>query len=334
MKKIFNIKTKSFLAIAFIALLTLWSCNDDDDVVRLTIQSIDIDTGVQGDVVVITGTGFGASSSDNVVRFNGTEAPILSSTTTSITTEVPFRASPGNITVTYNNEEAPGPFFTVQLPPPVTVAFSSFEEPQGIDVDYRDTGDPAVDRYLVNNPGQAPIEYISTGSELGFRTFYKSTGSNGLTDGDDVGVTTKTSIVGDSAEGGYADGVQGYYMDDTDGILIIEMEDAMIPADTYTVLTLEMNYLFNDTGWEDSDYLKISVVATSTGETMTLLNLDGDDIDGVNGDDLDPEPHVWHKLSKDISAFRDLGGIQLLIEFKSNSSSEEVYFDNIKFIGQ
>ena len=318
-----------------ISLVTsFWSCESDSDStpIRLIINDISTNTGEFGDEITITGTGFSSEISKNAVRFNGALAVVSKATETEITATVPFRAGPGNITVTVDNEEAPGPFFNIILPPPTVLGYTSFEEPPGSQGDYVDTGDASVDHYLMNNPGQALVEYVSVGGELGFRTFYKSTGSNGLTDGDDVGVTTKTSIVGDSEEGGYTDGTQGYYMDDTDGILILEFDEIDIPVGDFTVVKVEMDYLFNDTDWEEEDYLKVKVKDVETGITLTLLDLNGLDIDAMN---LDPEPHFWNHLSGDISELRDVGRIQLLIECKNGSSGvEEVYYDNIKIIGQ
>lgn len=207
------------------------------------------------------------------------------------------------------------------------VAWTSFEEPAGEDVDYTDTGDPNVDRALINNAGEAPVQYTSIGGELGFQTLYISTGSVGATDGDDFGVTTKSSIVGDSPQGGYTDGVQGYVMDDTDGIMRIVLDE--IETTGLTTLNVSIDYLFNDTGWEGSDYITVTA-ESSLGTQQVIVTLDGDDIDDGG---LDPEPHIWHSSSADISSLLGQGAVQLTIEVVSNSGAEEVYFDNIQFRG-
>ncbi|MBV6646239.1 MAG: hypothetical protein KI790_12360 [Cyclobacteriaceae bacterium] len=207
------------------------------------------------------------------------------------------------------------------------IAYTSFEEPEGLDVDYVDIGDAGTSRELTNNVGQAPVQYTSIGGELGFRTFYISTGGVGATDGDDLGVTTKTSIVGDSPEGGYTDGVQGYYADDTDGIMRIEFDEVDVSA--LTVLQFKINYLLNDSGWEPEDLIKIDIESAS-GASQNILTLDGDDIDD-NG--LDPEPHIWHRITTDISDLISAGTIKLVIQVETDSGAEEVYFDNIVFEG-
>ena len=65
------------------------------------------------------------------------------------------------------------------------LAYTSFEEGASGD-QYVDTGDAAADHALANNPGQSDVNFTSTGGEMGFSSYYYSTGSNGLTDGDFV----------------------------------------------------------------------------------------------------------------------------------------------------
>ncbi len=202
------------------------------------------------------------------------------------------------------------------------LAFTSFEEPVGLDVDYQDTGDPAISRELQNNPGQAPVQFTSTGGELGFRTFYTSTGGEGSTDGDDLGVTTKTSLVGT-----YADGVQGYYADDTDGVIDVVFDEVDISG--ATVLQFRFQYLLNSTGWETEDIITATLEA-GDGSTLTVLSLDGDIIDDTG---LDPDPHIWHQVVIDASELIAGGTVQLTLRVQTNSGNEEVYFDDIVFEG-
>ena len=208
------------------------------------------------------------------------------------------------------------------------IAFTSFEEPTGLDVDYTDTGDSTVTRILENNDGEAPVRHTSTGGELGFVTIYKPTGGLGATDGDDLGVTTKVSIVEDTAEGGYTDGVQGYYADDTDGIIQIVFDP--IDVSTLSILRVSLDYLFNDSSWEPEDYISV-VVETGEGFEMEVLNLDGDDIEGGNLDE-DTPLRTWYSLDADISNLTG-GTVRLKIEVSTDSGAEEVYFDNIQFFG-
>ncbi len=207
------------------------------------------------------------------------------------------------------------------------IAYTSFEEPEGLDIDYVDTGDPAINRTLQNNMGEAPVQYAG-GDELGFNTIYIFTGGQGATDGDDLGVTTKSSIVGDTPEGGYTDGVQGYYADDTDGIIQIVFQEVDITG--LTTLRVRMDYLFNDTTWEIDDIIKATLL-TQEGVPLTLLSLTGEDIENLG---LDPEPHIWNNLDVDVSSLAGTtASVQLVIEVQTESGAEEVYFDNIRFLG-
>jgi hypothetical protein len=56
--------------------------------------------GQSGTSVIITGTGFSATASQNLVQFNGTNATVISSTTNQIVATVPAGAATGTITVT------------------------------------------------------------------------------------------------------------------------------------------------------------------------------------------------------------------------------------------
>ncbi|MQY80154.1 MAG: hypothetical protein GH151_13335 [Bacteroidetes bacterium] len=99
-----------------------------------TITSIDPSSGKVGTTVTITGTDFSTTPDENTVSFNGTEAIVIASTATSITTTVPAGATTGNVTVTVDGESN-GVLFTVvesatlvvQIPPD---SFDDAEEGQ------------------------------------------------------------------------------------------------------------------------------------------------------------------------------------------------------------
>jgi hypothetical protein len=85
--------------------------------------------GIFGTSVTITGTNFGVPPTNNIIKFNGTTATIISNTSTSITTTVPVGATTGPITVTVNGQTATsGTNFTVIFPPTIT----SFTPASGI----------------------------------------------------------------------------------------------------------------------------------------------------------------------------------------------------------
>ncbi|WP_103068208.1 IPT/TIG domain-containing protein [Aquimarina sediminis] len=116
-------RVKSFLLLSFLSCVILWSCDRDDDqtsgpAMPLTIKSIAPESGIIGTSVIISGTNFSTTPKGNLVTFNGVTAAVTASTINSITAIVPVNAVSGNVNVTVNNEEAPGPVFNVTLPPP------------------------------------------------------------------------------------------------------------------------------------------------------------------------------------------------------------------------
>lgn len=77
-----------------------------------TISSLSITSGKVRDQVIIYGTNFSTTPSENVVSFNGTPAVVTASTATSITTKVPGWATTGEVTVT-TDVASNGVVFTV-----------------------------------------------------------------------------------------------------------------------------------------------------------------------------------------------------------------------------
>ena len=83
--------------------LFLTDCKKDDDPSTPkapVITSFSPVSGTPGTTVVITGTGFSKTASENVVTFNDVIATVSSSTATSITVVVPETATTGKISVT------------------------------------------------------------------------------------------------------------------------------------------------------------------------------------------------------------------------------------------
>jgi streptogramin lyase len=62
--------------------------------------------GSVGDEIKIIGTNFHNTSSNNIVKFNGIVATVISSTTTELTVVVPIGATTGKITLTINGQTA------------------------------------------------------------------------------------------------------------------------------------------------------------------------------------------------------------------------------------
>jgi hypothetical protein len=86
--------------------------------------------GAYGVSVVISGSNFSSIPSENTVDFNGIESTVTASTTTSITTSVPFGATTGPISVTVNNITGTSASnFTV--PTPVISSFTPTSSAEG-----------------------------------------------------------------------------------------------------------------------------------------------------------------------------------------------------------
>lgn len=128
MKKVFLL----FIVSLFIVLL--WSrCKDDEDqldpvIPPPTLTGFSPISGAAGTVVILTGTNFSTTLSDNVVKFNSTPAIVTAATSTSITVTVPASAQTGKITVQVGNQVATSADdFTVILP----VTLTSFSPTTG-----------------------------------------------------------------------------------------------------------------------------------------------------------------------------------------------------------
>jgi hypothetical protein len=78
-----------------------------------TLSAVAPTSGTAGTAVTLTGTGFSATPSQNIVKFNGIEATVTNATTTTLTVTVPAEATSGDVTVTVNGRTSPGIHFDV-----------------------------------------------------------------------------------------------------------------------------------------------------------------------------------------------------------------------------
>lgn len=78
-----------------------------------TITGLSVSTGIVGDTVTISGSGFNVSQGSGTVTFNGTTATASSWAALSITVTVPSGATTGNVVVTQNGQVSNGISFTV-----------------------------------------------------------------------------------------------------------------------------------------------------------------------------------------------------------------------------
>ena len=195
-----------------------------------------------------------------------------------------------------------------------TIARTGFEEP-GTGGKYTDTGDESTDHPLTNNPGEAPVNYASTGGELGFSSYYFNTRDDvGLTDGDYVGVTDFTGVVGS-----FPDGDQGFQISDPDGTMRTTLDTVDLSG--YVTPTVSIQYFVQEDNWEADDVLKI-IVEVDGGTRIPLVDTTEFDIDdlGIEGS--------WQTVSQTLTGYMTA---TLSFELEANSADEAVYFDNIQF---
>ena len=193
------------------------------------------------------------------------------------------------------------------------IAYTSFEEPL-IGEKYFDTGDALVDHQLVNNAGEAMVEWSATGPELGFTAWYVNTRDGaGLVDGDYVGVTDYTG----SGVGSYPEGVQGYQMSDTDGLMRVDF-DTVYGSGAWN---LSIDLFVASTDYESDDAIVVEVTVDG-GAILTLLDTTGLDIDdlGIEG--------VWFTLLQELTGYTEA---TLHVSFDVNSGSEAIFMDNVIF---
>ncbi|WP_203296622.1 choice-of-anchor I family protein [Luteirhabdus pelagi] len=208
-----------------------------------------------------------------------------------------------------------------------TVAGTSFEDPT-TGGQYTDTGDANVAHDLINNTDEAPVDFVQVADEIGFDARYEpyDTPSDGLTDGDFVGVTDFTGDVG-----AYTDGLQGYQMSDTDGNMIVEFD--AVDFDGFVNNQIRLDYYVNETGYEGdgttndsgNDRIRIYIKDLTNATEIDILNTEGSDINdlGIEG--------AWQSTT---TAIPDNIDAQLVVELRSNSGSEAIYLDNIIFEGE
>jgi uncharacterized protein (TIGR03437 family) len=106
---------KTLLFTLVVASFTLMmSCNDSGPgKISLEISAVSPDSGSVGTEVTIDGSGFLPKASDNIVKFNDTEAQVINVTSEKIVTEVPVGATSGPIVVEVDGKEVTGPSFII-----------------------------------------------------------------------------------------------------------------------------------------------------------------------------------------------------------------------------
>jgi len=191
--------------------------------------------------------------------------------------------------------------------------YTSFEEPL-IGEKYYDLGDSLVDHQLVNNDGEAMVEWVASGAEIGFTAWYVNTRDGvGLTDGDYCGTTNYTG----GGVGSYPDGTQGYQMSDTDGLMRIDFDTATGSG----MWNVSLDLFVAETGYESDDAIVVDVIVDG-GVVIPILDTTGQDINdlGIEG--------AWFTLLQDLDGYTEAS---LRISLDCNSGSEAIFIDNVVF---
>jgi hypothetical protein len=122
---------KKLQFIGFLSILLIaGSCSKEEDSVDplFNIASITPETGPVGTSVAIAGVGFSGVASENVVKFNGVAAEVMTADESALVVLVPEAATTGKVTITAGDKSATGPVFTVTEPvvtQPYNIAFKA-----------------------------------------------------------------------------------------------------------------------------------------------------------------------------------------------------------------
>lgn len=131
MKNSIDISKRTFflclgMMACMIAIIT--ACNDQEytfeapPIQPITVTEIEPTGSDIGTIVIIRGTNFSRTLSNNKVDFNGAVAEVTAATDTTLTVTVPDDATTGSITVFHGGFTATGPVFTV-IPAPTITSF-------------------------------------------------------------------------------------------------------------------------------------------------------------------------------------------------------------------
>ena len=193
---------------------------------------------------------------------------------------------------------------------------------------------------LTNNGANNPSDGVATQFELGYRSFWFDTrgeGAGPVTSNDSSDFIGANSFSGSNAptvnpDGvAYASGAQyNFEFNDTDGRVDLVFDPVDVSAAPERVVLL--SYWINDTGYEADDRFAVSL--SDGARSVTALEIVGDDLETAAALDAT----TWTPLEIDIDAL--FGGafddtaVSLTISVDTNSSSENIFVDNIVFEGR
>src|SRR5580658_364464 len=125
----------SSLMLLCISLGTFYSCSKKTSAPTPVISSIYPTHGAVGDTVTITGSGFQSSPSLDNVWFNGKPTTVISATSTQLEVTVPPQCGTGNVTVSVNGTDVPGPVFTYNVTAQLATFATGLSQPEYLTID-------------------------------------------------------------------------------------------------------------------------------------------------------------------------------------------------------
>jgi hypothetical protein len=155
--------------------------NKDDCPLCPKIDALSPASGKKGDTIVITGSNFSNSLTENLVKFNGTLVPpsdMISGNSTQLKVRVPAKCGTGPVTVTLDQElySDDGPVFTYHASAVVTVFAGSSSGASG-----NTNGGSLFKNILMNKPSHVAMDasnniYVLDNGNLKVRKLNVSTG--------------------------------------------------------------------------------------------------------------------------------------------------------------
>lgn len=159
-----------FLTLSGLIMITLYSCQEDDDTPAPVINMFSPISGIatnsdrQGTVVTVSGINFNSSISSNHLTFNGIEANILSASNEELVALVPEGATSGKLKVIVNNKTGTSQTDFTVIPPVIISGFSpAFGAPtRRITINGNNFGATSDDNEVKFNGVMATIISVST----------------------------------------------------------------------------------------------------------------------------------------------------------------------------
>ena len=100
-----------------------------------TVTAVNPSSGPDSTIVTIAGTGFSATAADDNVSFNGSQAVVISASTTQLQARVPTLAGTGALTITVNGQTITAETFSYDTTWRVTPVIHNLFAPFGLSID-------------------------------------------------------------------------------------------------------------------------------------------------------------------------------------------------------